>query len=295
MAAEPTEAGLSLADIMTAIRASGYLMEQEVATTLETLGFHVMTNRAFEDPDEGKSREMDVWALRRSANDDALNLHVAVELICECKNNTNPFIFIGRRKGELDKHDVPEEYLFPVQQYSKIVRQEPKSIQPTPAWAYLELAAHHYYYARDTKAVQFFKMVMDRGKWHARHEGIYDAIFYPLAKALRARQREVSFLWGKNASGKHAWLFFPVVVLNSDIYYIDSGASSPEPAKVDHVTFRRELKSKSVKGTFAVDFVTQEGLPKFINESVNPFAEHVCRAFQEKPELLQDVPGAWGA
>ena len=35
-------------------------MEQEVATQLEALGFHVSTNMAFEDIEEGKSREIDV-------------------------------------------------------------------------------------------------------------------------------------------------------------------------------------------------------------------------------------------
>ena len=38
-------------DIITALRQSGYLMEQQVATQLEALGLHVWTNWAFEDID----------------------------------------------------------------------------------------------------------------------------------------------------------------------------------------------------------------------------------------------------
>ena len=52
-------------DIIDALKQSGYLMEQEVATQLETLSFHVWTNWAFEDSDEGKSREIDVRAIKR--------------------------------------------------------------------------------------------------------------------------------------------------------------------------------------------------------------------------------------
>lgn len=50
-------------EILAALKKSGYLMEQEVATQLETLGFHVNTNWAFEDNDEKKSREIDVRAI----------------------------------------------------------------------------------------------------------------------------------------------------------------------------------------------------------------------------------------
>ncbi len=65
MADQPTDT-----EILAAIRESGYLMEQEVASVLEGLGFHVQTNRAFEDVDEGKSRELDVAAVSRVHSDD---------------------------------------------------------------------------------------------------------------------------------------------------------------------------------------------------------------------------------
>lgn len=52
-------------EIMDAIEQSGYLLEQHVATQLESLNFYVKTNIAFEDPDEGKSREIDVSAVKR--------------------------------------------------------------------------------------------------------------------------------------------------------------------------------------------------------------------------------------
>ena len=51
-------------EIIQALKKSGYLMEQVVATQLENLDFHVHTNWAFRDPDEGKSREVDVRAFK---------------------------------------------------------------------------------------------------------------------------------------------------------------------------------------------------------------------------------------
>ena len=41
-------------DIITALKQSGYLMEQQVATQLESLGLHVWTNWAFRGHRRGK-------------------------------------------------------------------------------------------------------------------------------------------------------------------------------------------------------------------------------------------------
>ena len=45
-------------------------MEQEVATQLEALDFDVQTNLAFEDIEEGKSREIDVSAIKEVAHNE---------------------------------------------------------------------------------------------------------------------------------------------------------------------------------------------------------------------------------
>ena len=104
-------------DIIDALRKSGYLMEQEVATQLEALNFHVWTNWAFQDIDEGKSREIDVRAIRQVAHNEEKKLSAFVEIIAECKNSTNPFIFIGRPKNQTDNQHPPQELVFPIVNY----------------------------------------------------------------------------------------------------------------------------------------------------------------------------------
>ncbi len=55
--------------IVEALGRTGYLFEQEVATLFEDMGYNVATNTAFEDPEESKSRELDVRAtLRKVVN-----------------------------------------------------------------------------------------------------------------------------------------------------------------------------------------------------------------------------------
>ena len=112
----------------------------------------------------------------------------------------------------------------------------------------------------------------------------YDAIFYPLVKALLARQKEVlDFRRGRR---KYVWLFFPIVVLNSDIYSLHAGVQQLE--KKNHITFVRELKSKKINGDFALDFVKVDTLADFIIKKVLPFSEHLAKMVAERPELFLD-------
>lgn len=53
--------------IIEALEKSGYLFEQDVATLLKNLEFHVETDYACTDLDEDKSWEIDVRAIQLSA------------------------------------------------------------------------------------------------------------------------------------------------------------------------------------------------------------------------------------
>ena len=46
-----------------------------------------------------------------------------VEFICECKNNENPFIFLGRTKNRVDNNANPQEYIFPIAEYQEPVKE----------------------------------------------------------------------------------------------------------------------------------------------------------------------------
>lgn len=270
-------------DVMEALHASGYLMEQEVATELERLGYFVQTNKPFEDVDEHKSREIDVWATHRFHRDEVNRIAVSVELYCECKNNDNPFVFIGRRKGEIDKRFRPSHYNLARNSYDLTCNQMTRTFD---AFTYLGLRDSHYYYRQDWKAVQFCKMVRQNQKWQANHDGIYDAMFYPLAKALVAR--------GAEFAGSHAsdWCYFrllcPIVVLRGDILYVDSMHSSPCPQNVPHISFTRELMSKSVNGHYLVDFVRQGHLASFITTTIVPFVDAIIALANVNPSLIRE-------
>lgn len=293
--ATPTEA-----EIMEAIRASGYLMEQEVATLLEGMSFDVETNVPFEDSDrsipreedsdQSVSREYDVGAWKTLVQDDKRNFSVVAELICECKNKSAPLVFIGRKKAQSDKIHVPGEYIFPWNDYrveTTSPEGNPATLLGASAFEYFELAKSHYYFQKEYKAVQFCHITGNPKKWEANHKGIYNSLFYPLIKAMRYRQSYVRRMMASPATDwTTVWLFFPIVVLSDEMYYIDSMADFPSPVKKEHITFTRSLESKSIFGKFMVEFVTLKGLPYFINCCFNPFVEKIANLAKRSPEAF---------
>lgn len=276
MTDQPTET-----EILAAIRKSGYLMEQEVASALEALGFHVQTNRAFEDVDEGKSRELDVAAVSGVHSDDTNKVAVFVELLCECKNSTNPFVFLLRPRTEADNHRNVEEILLPRTVFHVPIEGRPNTMQSMAAIDYLGIRGLRHQTNEKLKAVQFAKIVRDKSQWVANHAGLYDAIFYPLVKALLARRREIS---GRKGDWRYVWLFSPVVVTSGSLYVLDTTVQAPVPAQVDNVSFTRHIKDGQIDGHFTIEFVTQKWLCDYVTSRVAPFGENVASLVKRSPE-----------
>ena len=265
-------------EIVAALKQSGYLMEQEVATQLEALNFHVWTNWAFQDIDEGKSREIDVRAIKRVAHNEEKKLSAFVEIIAECKNSTNPFVFIGRPKNQMDNLKPPQELVFPRGIYSILQKGTAKNVATfhlADPFFHLGFDKVHYDFTSETKAVQFCRIAQKSKKWHANHDGMYDSTFYPMAKAFTARKREVN-VRNSPSGGDCFWLFVPMVIINGDILYVDSMAANPKPQERTDVTFKREIKSEKLDGVYNVVFVNQKHLEQFISDRLEPLVDRMA-------------------
>lgn len=270
---------------MDALGASGYLLEQDVATTLAGLGLAVSTNRAFRDPDEDKSREIDVQGLISITVDKEHSFQVIAEVLCECKRHNAPLVFLSRAKTPADDVRIPQEYVFP--NATRLVPShgpEMIALNSVTAYEQLGLGPLHYYTSQRSKAVQFARLTRDKGQWAASHGGLFESIFYPLAKALTARQSDVAAMqgpgWGR------VWLFFPIVVVHAPMFVVDVHASPQTAVPTNHVTFVRELRTGTVSGFFMVDFVTKDHLSTFVADCVLPFARAVATACDSQPQIV---------
>lgn len=265
----------SEAEVLAAVEQSGYLMEQEVACLLEAAGFHVQPSWPYEDPREGKSREIDVRAVQPL--EATPPYMVFAELYCECKSaSATPFVFLTRRKGAIDELLNPVHFCFPHESYE--VPDDRGSRVVTP-FSHLGLAKHHPWWAEDGKAVQFVKIVKEQDRWKAKHDDVYDALLLPLGKALASRRNAIK---GSAATS----LCFPVIVVRTDLYTLDTQASPRRLTPQRHVTLLRRFDSTDVTGDHLFTFVREDAIGEFVNTVVMPFARAVAEIAAKNPTQL---------
>lgn len=278
---QPTEA-----QVLNALGQSGFLFEQEIASALEEKGFHVETSWPFLDQETKKSREIDLRATKNVLHDVDSSLQVFVELLVECKDSDAPLIFLERQKNtrELAPPD-PKEYLFPRRMYKEVLSE--KAYREVPAFKRLKLAPSHYYFSETMKATQFAKVVRKGNDWVANHDGIYDALFLPLAKALDARVAKLPRYDNTTQGWRAIWLLFPIVVLRDHLMTLTFSGDQKTLSKKGRVTFVRHMDSETLKGDYMVDFVTHPHLAEYIDNEVLKFAGSVSELGQTSPALLR--------
>ena len=268
-------------EIVEALDSSGYLMEQEVASRFEALGYHVRTNRPYTDPDEGKSREIDVTAIKTIWRDETAKIAVFVEFVVECKNSTLPYVFITRPKNVADARFEPREIVFPIAEYREMESMPDRKVRVHSAKAFFDLGLtdSHFHMANPNKAIQFCRIDRKGKGWTATHSGLYDSIFLPIIKAFEARRGTVP-RHPDRGDWHFVWIFVPTVVIRGDLYSVDSEAKPAEPVPSKHISFIRDFKSDKLDHRYVVEFVDDQHLEAFVQDVIEPFASKVSERIE---------------
>ncbi len=268
--------------VLAALDASGHLLEQQVATELEGLGYHTQTNRAYTDSEEGKSRELDVYAYKSLMQVQDRRLRVGMYLLIECKKTAAPFAFLTRPLPPL--HRPPEEVVITLHSHEEQFERDGQTlIHRIPTFNTLGLHKAYWGTADPVKAVHISRLDRKGGNWQATNTGVYDSLTWPMAKALRAFKAPFrNPNRGFDARTDHSLVLFfiPIVVVASKLYVVDGTSPSPQAHEVDHVRFQREIKAKGFGGDFALDFVQKDGLIRFVEETVVPFGARVVEVVE---------------
>lgn len=269
--------------VLAALDQSGHLLEQQVATELADLGYSVQTNRAFTDVDEGKSRELDVYAFKSLMVEEARRLRVAMYLLVECKNTAAPFAFLTRPVPR--RLRPPEEVLITLHSQEEHYQEGGTTyVRRTPTFDALGLAPKYWGTADSVKAVHISRLDRKGGQWNASNTGVFDSLTWPLAKAVRAFKapfRNPNRGFNAGTDWSYVLFFLPIVVIASKIYVADGTAPAPTVNEVPHVRFQREFKAKGFEGEFAIDFVRRDSLVTFVSNTIDAFGTEVVEAVQQ--------------
>ncbi|GAA2749452.1 hypothetical protein [Amnibacterium kyonggiense] len=294
-------------ELLKALRRAGWLLEQETATALDAAGFQVTQSWAYQDPDEGKSRELDVVGYKELFRDADANLRVSAQVIIECKESDMPYALIGRTTAPSAVPAERNDILAPAERvtYSNEVTPEGRRILYVSAAEYLRLhtlTANPW--ARDFEATQLVRLNKSKENWSASNDGIMQDVMAPLSKVLsilRGEQEAANGQWFMNKSARyserypaHLILYFPLVVTSAPLFKVDATNAPAQVTTAPWVTLRRRFNSASLKGTYRATVVNADGLEDYLESQVLGFANAVAEEVAAKPaRFVTDRDLSW--
>ncbi|MGY5129919.1 hypothetical protein [Streptomyces nigrescens] len=277
-------------EVIEALERTGFLLEQRVAKITRSMRFAVTTGKAFKDPDEKKSREVDIFAVTRVFRAPELDVQVTAQVIIECKNSLGPYVILGREPSPHDRVKVPYSHTLPVRSIRWIEENGDNRWihRGIPTWNWLGFhRVPHSPNLDDKKGVQMVRMQLNGKKWQADNSSIFDSLTVPLMKAVEAF-RPPPAPYASDQRPRYACLnlCFPVVVTSGELYYVDGESENPSTEAVDWVTVERGIEMATLSGVFNMDVVTYPALTRYLKDRVLPFCEEVAAEVAKDPERL---------
>lgn len=283
-------------ELIAALTDAGWLLEQTVSHVLADFDCHPRLGWAFQDEDEPtKSRELDVFGYRQVLRDEQAKVIVSATFLVECKQSAMPYVAIGQTLPDW-QFDQPAQHRIPTRKV-QIRVQGSDAIREVDAWTRLgfaQIAADHgedYF-----RATQLTRLDRNNKGWNATNSGIFTSLVFPLAKALRARQKD--YHGGAGGSRividgepkpRESWLMFslmfPVVVTSAELFIADTTSRVPVVSRAAWTTARRHLETKSLSGVFDFDVVREAKFADYIADRL-AFAEAIATAVHADPETL---------
>ncbi len=259
---------------------SGYLVESRLEQKLLSAGYYVDANDAYADPDTGKSRELDLFAITacnlRRHRDWIFNV-----LLIECVNNPEPLALITKKPiiGFLFHEDL------------RVAGLPAKLLVPNGRWTPIQKALnlekfHHYCASRI--ATQFCSFTKKQSQqWMALHEGSHFDSFQKLCNAVDYRQDQHFKSWKFGPEEPvNLEFYYPILVVQGELLEArPSGASVVlKPAK--HLQFRRTVIRGSESRTYQIDVVTEAHFARYLSLLENEL-ETIVRRIKARRKIVQ--------
>lgn len=262
--------------ILSYLKDTGYPLELEAASALESLGWSVSTSPIYLDPDEGKYREYDVsgvrvWRVDSSSPIDPtvlLSGHAFAYVLCvECKRSGKPWVFFTRPAG------VTRTKI----QYSSTIKNLITYFDsPSTVLNESILVESMWYFGASHRSRNF----VEAFKTESQPSQIYSAL-NQVVKATRYQREQYDQPPTKNISA----CLFPVIVLDGEMFeaQLQSGNIALQPTnhvivEFDYISRENPFKTEQ----FLVDVVRKDYMTDFFTEvdsGLNKASGHVRDGF----------------
>lgn len=245
-----------------ALLRSGYLLESRLDSVLRDQGFYVEANRVYLDPDTGKARELDLYAMNaRRAGPGEMDYLFNIMLI-ECQNNPLPIALITKETvlGFLHYMEI---------KMAGVPVKMPEHNYWISLGDYLDIGKYHHY-STDQVATQWCTFTRKKGttpgEWMASHDEAHFDSLRKLAAATEyfGTEHFQSWVFEGDEEPVNLEVYYPILVVQGELYDARPSKRSVRLLKANHVQFRLSTLTSSGASEYQIDVVTERFFPTYL-------------------------------
>jgi hypothetical protein len=276
-------AQISDGEMQQALLRSGYLLEHRIEATLRRQNWYVDASHAYRDVDTGKSRELDLYAIRpwdiKTKTKNRTGDRVWIELLIECVNNPQPLAFLTKRDPFASGVNAIPEIKFvcdPAVVRTKRGKQD--------ICHFLDMEDYQHY-CTGRIATQFcsFTRKKDKSEWMALHEDEHFTVFSTLVKALEDSLSRFTYSKG---TFLNATFLYPVLVLQGALVDVRHNGGRFEFKKETWIRYKRSVIFGKEQTSYVIDVVTERGLSKYL-KAIEREARKTAFRMKQSSEFLR--------
>lgn len=268
------------------IEKSGKLFEQKIAIMVQNEGFGwTIPNYAFTDPEEGKSRELDVFVISAKKIGPARRWNFIFPILLISIKSMSLVCFT--RKEIMSRYTVGDIHFSGM---PKNIHSRGEKFELTE---YLKLEKFHHFYKYRKISSQFWippkgekelKLEEDEGKGNY----IYRGMILPLIKAVEAEKKdhEDSWYFDPEAEQINLQFYYPLIVVN-ELWECDLLKDKPRYIKTSHVGFLTHYSSAKVSGDYLIDICDKNGLKQLLRY-INAETNKISKFIKDRTKIFED-------
>jgi hypothetical protein len=267
------------------IEKSGKFFEQKIAIMIQNDGFGLaIPNYTFTDPEEGKSRELDVFVISAKQVGSAEEFNFIFPVLLVAIKNIPLICFT--RKEIMSKYTLGDIHFSGM---PKNIYSQGKEFELID---YLNLEKFHHYYKYRKISTQFWippkkEKELKSKEDETKENYIYRAMILPLIKAIEAEKKDHESGWYIDPEGEQINLqfYYPIIVVK-ELWECDLTKNMPRYLKLSRIGFLARYSSEKISGSYLIDICDEKGLKELL-KCVDDEMDKVSNFIKERLKIFE--------
>lgn len=267
---------ISIEEMKSSIVRSGYLMELEINSTLEELGFVCHLNDTYTDPITQKDREIDINASFAEILNESTLDELQLNLLIECENNHQPVVFF--KNSNQQEIIIDRSYDLNIIGCPKKLSINEKTISMN---VFGEFYNRHpsYFIHPSTQYCSFHKPKSSNSNWIASHQESQHKTIQNLLNATKYFSKRYLDYYLKQIANRDIepyislCFLIPLIVVSNELYEATASEKGLKLEPINHTQFQLNYIENNSTKDLKIDIVTKKHLSNYLEKTVKFYSQ----------------------